>query len=319
VQLTSGTGPRPELAVVVVHHGDRGLLRRCLQGLDAIGRESRLELVVVDNDGPSVDGSTSPLRIGTTLPARWIHNRRNLGFAVAANQGAALASAPLLLFLNSDARLPVGGLREMLAAMHGDAGLAAVAPMTVVPAALSSGARQPRDPRRRFLGPLSQAAGLLGVGRGRRPGGGVRRRAVSGISEVSGPFWLEACALVVRRAVLRSVGGFDEGYFFYEEDEDLCWRLQRRGYRLGVCLGVYVEHEGGASARRAGGWPVRELYRGQGRFVARRCGSLSGFTHRVSVTMAVLIKSCRRRHRRSLVQVLEGLWTSPVAVSTKAA
>jgi len=319
VQLTNGARPNAEVTIVVVHHGDRGLLERCLHDLDAIREESSFELVVVDNDDPHPDPASRTAVLDAARPVHWIRNPRNLGFAVAANQGAACASAPLLLFLNTDARLPVGGLREMLDVMRADPGLAAVAPMTVPFGAGSSGARRPRDPRRRFLGPFSQAAGMLGIGRGRRSGGGPRAGGADRYAEVVGPFWLEACALVVRRAALRSVAGFDEGYFFYEEDEDLCWRLRSRGYRLGVCAGVHVEHEGGASARAAGGWPVRELYRGQARFVERRCGALSGFAYRIAVTLAALIKSCRRRRRRSLLHVLEGLWASPVTVSTKAA
>jgi GT2 family glycosyltransferase len=319
VQLTNGARPVPEVTIVVIHHGDRELLRCCLHDLDAIRPEASFELVVVDNDGPSPSAASRTPVLQAAPPVHWIRNPRNLGFAVAANQGAAFASAPLLLFLNTDARLPVGGLRQMLDTMQADPGLAAVAPMTVPFGVGSSGARRPRDPRRRFLGPFSQAAGMLGICRGRRSGGGRCTGGAHRHVEVVGPFWLEACALVVRRAALRSVAGFDEGYFFYEEDEDLCWRLQSRGYRLAVCAGVHVEHEGGASARGAGGWPVRELYRGQARFVERRCGALSGLAYRVSVTLAALIKSCRRRRRRSLVHVLEGLWASPVTVSTKAA
>jgi N-acetylglucosaminyl-diphospho-decaprenol L-rhamnosyltransferase len=66
--------------------------------------------------------------------------------------------------------------------------------------------------------------------------------------------WVSGAALVVRRTVFEQVGGFDERYFMYFEDVDLCARIRREGYEVHYIAGVSVEHLGGGS--QAGGKAV---------------------------------------------------------------
>jgi len=130
--------------------------------------------------------------------------------------------------------------------------------------------------------------------------------------------WARASTLLVRRDVFLSIGGFDEGFFFYEEDEDLCWRMRRRGYRIGVVDSVRVRDVGGASAALAGDWPAVELYRGQLRFVRRRFGRGGEALYRMSVSVALAAKLTLGRARREQVLALKSLWTLPRGLSTKA-
>jgi GT2 family glycosyltransferase len=79
---------------------------------------------------------------------------------------------------------------------------------------------------------------------------------------------LAATAVLVRRAAFEQVGGFDEGYFLYGEDLDLCGRLRGAGWRLVALPVAWAEHESGASSA---GWWDRELvwWEGTLRYAAR--------------------------------------------------
>ena len=146
-----------------------------------------------------------------------------------------------------------------------------------------------------------------------------------GVRPVGEP-WVRASTMVVRRDVFAAAGGFDEGFFFYEEDEDLCWRLARRGYRSAVAENVTVKDLGGAStelAKRIDDWPTVELYTGQLRFVRRRLGRTGVAAYKLSMSCALALKIAaavlrmRRRAMREYLLVLRLLWIVPERLVTK--
>lgn len=166
----------------------------------------------------------------------------NPGFAAAANQGAARGDAPWILFLNPDCFPSAGDVEELLARARALPGAAAVGPCL-------------RGPD----GVAARAGGvdLAGLARWLERVGPSR-----GLTEVD---WVAGTCLLVRREAWQQVGGFDERYFLYCEDVDLCRRLRRRGWRVAVAGSVGVTHLGGASfpdepTRRAEYRRARRLY-----------------------------------------------------------
>jgi GT2 family glycosyltransferase len=281
-------------------------LRAGLAGVDS-------EVIIVDN------GSA-----GTAAPAVWpgpglqvVHLTENRGFAAAANRGAALARGRAILFLNSDVELAAKSGARLLRALESDSRLATVAACAACPD------ESRRYPGLRFLTPFNHAAALLGL-RQRRCLPGPKQSATTGVAMDSGL----PTPMVVRRDVFAAAGGFDEGFFFYEEDEDLCWRLARRGYRSAVAENVIVKDLGGASAelaKRINDWPTVELYTGQLRFVRRRFGRPGVAAYKLSMSCALALKIAaavlrvRRRAMREYLLVLRSLWIVPVRLVTKAA
>lgn len=311
----------PQVSVVILHHGRPERLFACCEALRAGAGGLVVELVVVDN-GPRL--SSAPAGIGDG-PVVWVRNPVNRGFAVAANQGMRCAAAPVVLFLNSDARVAPDSLGQLYRALESDPCLAGIAARTGV------AGRCAPDPTRSFLGPFTQAAGLLGLSDARacsQPSGagpsGAGPSVAAGASLSGAPRvralprgrWVESAAFMVRRDLLRQIGGFDEGYFFYEEDEDLCWRMQRRGYRIDLSTEARVEHAGGATANEAGDWTFTELYRGQTRFVRQRLGRPAAWLHRLSVSTALALRALSGRGREPFRAVMEGLWKPTAAEST---
>ena len=304
---------RPLVTVIIPHRNTPEHLVSTLASLarDAVG--IALEVIVVDNGSTLGRRPARPSRDTESV----ICNQTNRGFAVACNQGAAAARGELLFFLNSDAE-PLGGcLAALVAALAADPGLAAVA--AVERLALDGEAA---SPARRFLGAFDQAFGLSGLPWLRH----ARDRLALPARAVADAPWVTAAAMLVRTSVFDAVGGFDEGFFFYEEDEDFCWRVRRRGWRLGVCREAVVRHRGGGSVRAAGGWPALTLYAGQLRFIRRRAGRVASFAYRASVaavaTAKVLVRPITRSqstNRPPLPSLLRLLCIPAAKVSTTGA
>lgn len=231
-----------ELAVVVVNHNAGDFLPVCLSTIHAAAGDLDLELVLVDN--ASTDGSTE--RVARAHPSlRVFENRVNRGFAAAANQGVRATTAPFVLLLNPDAEITGGSLASLVK-------VAADRPMAAVIGPLvrnSDGSLQASARRvpglleslgHAFLGPFapnnrfSRAYTMAEWDR-------------SSEREVE---WVSGCAMLVRREAFDSVGGFDEGYFMYVEDVDICTRLRQAGWSVLFCPELEVVHETGVSARK---------------------------------------------------------------------
>lgn len=275
-------GAIPEVSIIIVHWNTPGLLTRCLAGVAAAVAGLTYETIVVDNGSkPSARMSVQSARGLVAL-----YNSTNRGFAVAANQGAAIARADLLLFLNTDVSLTPGSVAGLVSCLRRRPHLAALAATAV-----AEGGRE-RHAGLNFLNPINHAGEMLGLG-GPRPlrrSRGAKECTGSGIHEAD---WLRASTVLVRTPAFRSVCGFDEGYFFYEEDEDLCWRLRRRGYDVAESRDLRVQDPGSLSAAQVRDWATLCLYRGQQRFMRRRGGATALLTYRVCVTVAIMAKAMR--------------------------
>lgn len=196
---------RADVAVVIPARDRAEQLAECLQGVGPVA-----EVVVVD------DGSDDPCAIeGVAHGARVLRLDRRSGPAAARNAGLAATSAPLVAFVDSDARPQVGWLEPLLA-HFADVRVGAVAPrIRVAPG------RSPLDAYERARAPLDLGARPAIVG----PGRGVR--------------FVPATALVVRRGAAQH--GFDSSLRF-GEDVDFVWRLNDAGWTVRYEPAATVEH-----------------------------------------------------------------------------
>jgi N-acetylglucosaminyl-diphospho-decaprenol L-rhamnosyltransferase len=234
--------PAADLALVVVNYNAGERLLRCLGSVAAAAGDARLETVVVDN--ASVDGSAH--RAVESFPEiRLVENPDNRGFARGANQGIRATTAPFVLLLNPDAEVTAGTLGGLVKLGWDRPRAGAIGPMirnedgSVYP----SGRRVP---------PLGQALGhvLLGL---IIPGNRFTRSYTMADwdrtteREVD---WVSGGAMLLRRVALDEVGLFDEAFFMYGEDVDLCTRLRAVGWRVLFTPEVEVRHVGGLATRR---------------------------------------------------------------------
>ena len=208
--------------IVIVNWNSGSYLRDCLVALDQCADAGRLNLVVVDN--ASTDHSATGLAVDRAQ-LHFIKNADNRGFAKASNQGAREGSAPYLLFLNPDVRVEADTVKTAVASLddpgHSDVGILGVQLIDNEGRIQRCCARAPTIAtlllHRLFLDRL--CPGLV-------PPHfltGWDHCATAKVDQVMGAF------LLIRRAIFEQLGGFDERFFLYYEDVDLCRRRAAGG------------------------------------------------------------------------------------------
>jgi GT2 family glycosyltransferase len=230
------------ISAIIVSRDSEAHLERCLKSLAGSGAE----VLLVDN--ASRDGSVALVR--RHFPEVVVFpQERNLGFAAASNLAAERAKGEALLLLNADAWLEPGALALLSRrlAIRPDVGL--VAPTLRYP----NGGRQfSWSPARGIVGEAVQKVRNRFEARACVHGSSARV-----VARLAGRPWFTAACILVRAEAWRSVGGFDESFFLYFEDTDLCIRLESTGWRLVQETRAVVRHAGGAPGRR----DRDELYR----------------------------------------------------------
>jgi GT2 family glycosyltransferase len=230
------------ISAIVVNHNGEATLDRCLHSLDRADAETLL----VDNN--SHDGSLTLVR--ERFPeVVLMPQARNLGFAAANNLAAERAAGDNLLLLNSDAWLQPDALDRLITYLDQHPRVGLVAPRLHYP-----------DGRRQFS--WSPARGIVGEAiqkvRNRfEPRSWVHGSTARMLSRLVGRRWFTAACVLVRAEAWRSVGGFDERFFMYFEDVDLCVRLEKAGWRLAEEPRAAACHVGGVAI----GKRVDDLYR----------------------------------------------------------
>ena len=248
-----------DLTAVVVSWNTREHLARSLAALEGAADGLRVETIVVDNG--SSDGSQA--MVAAKFPrVRLLQSASNLGFGGASNVGAAAGTGRAILLLNSDCELAPGALATLLGALDADATLGAVFARLVN----ADGTLQP-SVHDALPTPWSQAgdvlfASSLKYALYRAPAlkpallrGTLRRHAAA--HDVA---WGGAACLLVRRKAFDAVEGFDERFFMYMEDVDLCARLGAAGFRLRYVPEAVAVHHWGASTARSPARMLRHAY-----------------------------------------------------------
>ncbi len=221
---------------MVVNHEAGAALLECVASLRA---EGVVEVTVVDN--ASSDGSTEAL-VSADGAVRLVQTGTNLGYGAAANRGIDATGLELVLVSNPDVAVHRGALAALVEVLGADPVLAVAGPRILE----ADGTRYPSA--RRFPS-LVDAAGhaLLGD---LAPDNRFTRRYRMGdlasdhVTEVD---WVSGACFLARRRALEELGGFDESYFMYAEDTDLCWRARRAGWGVVYVPDAVVTHVQGIS------------------------------------------------------------------------
>lgn len=239
-------------AAVLVNYNSGPELRRALESIEREAGSS-WEGVVVDN--ASTDGSQrAALEFGSV---RLLRNHENVGFGRGINQAISACTAGRVLVMNPDCQLGAGSLAPLAAVLDADARCAIAAPRILDPDGTPQGnARGDPD---MFTGLFGRASTL----RRALPGLEVSRRNV-----ITGPAseesvtvdWVSGACLLARREALAAVGGFDERYFMYWEDADLCRRLRQRGFTVRYVPAASAVHRVGQSSRSARAASIRAFH-----------------------------------------------------------
>jgi len=233
-------------AIIIVSFNSGACLTRCLESIEA--HAPAAHVIVIDN--ASTDGSTSGTafrRAGVTVQA----NPRNVGFARAVNQGLAATSRDLVMVLNPDCYLLPGAADCLEEELRRYPECAIAGPKILNDDGSVQGSAR-GDPTlfTGFFGRTTLLTRLFPNSRlARRNVRTEPERVTSG--ESFAVDWVSGACMLARREALISVGGFDERYFLYWEDADLCRRLRDKGHSTRYVPSCTVVHSGGVSTRGA--------------------------------------------------------------------
>jgi N-acetylglucosaminyl-diphospho-decaprenol L-rhamnosyltransferase len=229
------------VGAVVVDYDAGDILADCLTSLVAEGVG---EIVVVENGDVAL--ATAALARAGHAGVPLISTGRNVGYGAGANRGiAALTARPFVLVCNPDLHVHPGAVSGLADALESEPSWAIVGPRILTPAGA------PYPSARRFPS-LGDAAGHALLDQLWKENPFTRRYRAGGWTSLQPTTtdWVSGACFLARRSALDELGGFDEAYFMFAEDMDLCWRAHQAGWVVGYVPGVEVTHIEGVSRRR---------------------------------------------------------------------
>jgi GT2 family glycosyltransferase len=224
---------RTDVCAIIVSHNSREWLDAALTSLAAHTREVTLEVVVVDN-GEDGAGEYAEARYPFVRSVRC----ENRGFGHANNRGLEVADSRFVLFLNPDTEFVAGEVDALVAEMERmpDVGLAGVRQVRGDDSLAPSMRRFPSVGRALAEALPVEKVPLAGRLLGERDLDPARYGRITECDWTSGSF------MFARAATLAQSGGFDERFFLFSEETDLCWRIKRRGWRVVHLPSVTIRH-----------------------------------------------------------------------------
>lgn len=231
----------PSLAIIIVSYNVRDELDACLRSIAAVPDAASASIAIVDN--ASTDGTVEMLR------KQWprvmvIAAGGNVGFARANNLGIRATQSNLVLLLNPDTLVTPGAIRTLTDTLVGRPDAAAAGPRLIDEQGL---------PELSFGWTISPSGELY-----QKILTALYRRRVSFVvdriqrwTRMPGERnWVSGACLLVRRSDLEAVGLFDERFFMYTEDVDLCVALRQRGRKILFVPSAEIMHLRGRSATK---------------------------------------------------------------------
>jgi GT2 family glycosyltransferase len=299
----------PDVTVVIVTWNVARLLSDCLESLQHCEAGVTLEVIVVDN--ASSDDTLELLQ--ARFPwVRVIANRENRGYARANNQGIDVARGRFIMLLNPDTIVSEGALASLVDFLVNNPQAGAAGPKLRHPSGLPdicSARRSYNLAAAFFIDSLHlRPVPLIGPKLFRWLKAPYDYEKTQSVEAVSG------AAIIVRRELLQSLGGFGEMFFHGGEDLDLCFRIRKSGWEIWHLATALIVHLGAESSKKA---PVRvyvdnalstELFfsRCHGKWPARGFRWIvKTFQIPAMVTIGILKFLCRRETAGDLSQRLQ--------------
>lgn len=216
-----------KISIIIVIYKGQPYLKSCLDSIFDNVKGVNLEVIIVNNNPQKLDLSDSDPRI------KIINAGQNLGFGRGHNLGAKSASGEILWLLNTDTEILAGDIREIIREFieKGEMGI--------------TGARligENNKEQEWSTGVESTLWDLiknnLGIKSSRKIWESKKKKEAD---------WVSGTSLFIRKELFEKIGGFDEKFFMYFEDIDLCKRVREAGYKVIYFPEFVIKHFGGKS------------------------------------------------------------------------
>jgi GT2 family glycosyltransferase len=242
-----------DISIITVSYRGWERLTKSLEALNSFkGDRITTEVVIVDNK--SEDDTIHALE-SRFSSFRFIHNPVNGGFANGCNLGASKSSGEFLLFLNPDTIATEKALEDLVSIARSNPEISILSCRQVnekgkesiasgeFPGLWNLTGFQRAIFRNRFL--LRQPANASG-----NPDSGLHTPdPAPRTPHLSFPDWVSGSVILIRKKLFQKVGGFDEDFWMYFEDVDICKRVTEGGSKVAFCNNITIEHNHGGSSR----------------------------------------------------------------------
>lgn len=290
-----------DVSIAIVSYNTRAILLDCLRSVfESFGKRT-FEVVVVDNN--SHDGSVEAVRAHYPK-VHLLVNQDNRGFSRAVNQALTISSGRYVLLLNSDTRVEKTALNQMVACLDKEPEVGAVGCTQRTGEGQLYQSCFPFPSLHdhllhasfvRFLAPTWQKS--------------LATKQAIDCTRTQDVDWINGACLMVRRDLLRSCGGLDEGYFMYFEDVELCRAIHQRGYRIRHLADTHVVHLIGKSSERDRTqlnlvWEFSRI-----RYVERHFPPVKRFIMKLWIAIGACVRLLLRPHRAEKRLSASALWS----------
>jgi GT2 family glycosyltransferase len=236
-----------DLSIIIVSFNTKKLLTACLKSILDYTKGINFEIIVVDND--SEDGSAEAAK---NLGVRVIRNNTNPGFATANNQGSKISGGKYVLFLNSDTEIHDNVLGEIVRWMDitPKAGIATCGLKNKDGSLQATGGYFPTLPRVFSWMTIQDLPFVDNIIKPFHPlhSKSLFFKGDNFYKTKKELDWVTGAFLLTRHEILEKAGGWDESFFMYVEEVDLCFRVKKLGYEVWYLPGWSITHLGGASS-----------------------------------------------------------------------
>lgn len=239
-----------ELSIIILNYKTQDLTIACLKSVISKFKKEmesdKLEIIVADNG--SKDASVAEISKSTAgvKNINILENKENLGFAKGMNKASQNAKGKYLLFLNSDTEILNKGLTGMIEFLDSNKKVG------ILGGKFTNKDGSPQPSCGEFYTLFNLFLMLIG---GERLG--LLRESPSVIKKID---WVSGGFMMVRRDVFKKLGGFDEHFFMYMEDMDICYRAGIKGWATYFYPGAYILHSGHGSSSRT--FAIINIYKG---------------------------------------------------------
>lgn len=243
----------PDASIIIVNYNTKDLLHKCIGSLYKKSSRFPLEVILIDNN--SSDGSVEC--ISKDFPqVVIIANDINKGFSSANNQGISCAKGKYFILLNPDTYILPGSIDALLEFMEKNSSVGVAGPRLVTQNLIPMKSHFAFPSLKRdfmenvfldfFHAPFSLLSYLLGKLKQKKP------IAVD---------WITGACLALRRELIDDIGLFDERFFLYYEEVDLCYRAHKKGWKIFFIPYCDIIHYGGQSTKKKLAFSLTESFK----------------------------------------------------------
>ncbi|QQG52623.1 MAG: glycosyltransferase family 2 protein [Candidatus Falkowbacteria bacterium] len=260
-----------KFSLVIINYKTFDLTKACLESLFLLPNQNNLEIILIDN--ASNDGSIEKLETEFGPKVKIIKNKQNLGFAGANNQGAAIASGEFLIFLNSDTIIKEDFLNTCADILNNNPKIGIISPRLKLPDG---------EDQKAAFGIFPTWVNLL-----------TQKTKNEAQLDKHNDFlisdWVSGCALMISQKLFQEIGGWDDHFFLYYEDIDICKKASLKGYQSAVALKTNIIHFGGQSLK-ASSEKKKRYYESQDYYFKKYYSSLTGLLIKIMRFIYLKIK-----------------------------